>query len=120
MKKIAAALAVGFAASLTIGARAAVGQAAPAATDGAALYKQYCRTCHGATGTPPQRMVTLYPKLRALSDSALVAGLSVDAIVTVLTKGQGDMKPFAGKLTADQMTAVARYVKTLPGAAHQP
>jgi mono/diheme cytochrome c family protein len=65
-------------------------------------------------------MVGLYPKLKTLSDSALMAGLSVDAIVDLLKKGQGDMKPLGDKLSAAQMTAVAQYVKTLPSAAHKP
>jgi hypothetical protein len=30
------------------------------------------------------------------------------------------MKPLGGKLTADQMTAVAQYVKGIPAAAHKP
>jgi mono/diheme cytochrome c family protein len=109
-------LAVGIALSLTIGSRMAAAQA----PDGQAVYRQHCKTCHGATGTPTARMVGLYPKLKTLSDSALMAGLSVDAIVSLIRKGEGDMKPLADKLTADQMTAVAQYVKTLPSAAHKP
>ena len=115
MRPVMAVLAVGIAFSLTIGTRAAAAQA----PDGAALYRQHCRTCHGATGTPSQRMVGLYPKLKTLSDSALMASLSIDSIVNVVRKGRGDMKPLADKMTADQMTAVANYVKTLPSA-HKP
>ena len=117
MKPVTLVLGLGIALSLTLGARTV---AAQAADDGAAVYRQHCRTCHGATGTPTQRMVGLYPKLKTLSDSALMAGLTVEAIVNVIQKGQGDMKPLASKLTADQMTAVAQYVKTLPAAAHKP
>ena len=110
-----AVLAVGIALSLTIGSRTAAAQA----PDGQAVYRQFCKTCHGVTGTPAARMLGLYPKLKTLSDSTLMAGLSIDAIVSVIRKGQGDMKPLADKLTADQMTAVAHYVKTLPSA-HTP
>jgi mono/diheme cytochrome c family protein len=117
MKSVITVLGIGIAVSLTIGTRAA---AAQAADDGATLYRQHCRTCHGAAGTPTARMVGLYPKLKTLSDSALMAGLSVEAIVNVIKKGQGDMKPLGDKLTADQMTAVAQFVKTLPSAAHKP
>lgn len=116
MKPVMAALGIGVALALTVSARPVAAQAA----DGAGLYRQHCRTCHGATGTPTARMVGLYPKLKTLSDSALIAGLSIDAIVNVIKKGQGDMKPLGDKLTADQITAVAQYVKTLPGAAHKP
>lgn len=117
MKRAVTALGIGIALTFTIGTRAA---AAQAADDGATVYRQHCRTCHGATGTPSPRMVGLYPKLKTLSDSALMAGLSVDAIVNVIKKGQGDMKPLGDKLTAAQITAVAQYVKTLPSGAHTP
>jgi mono/diheme cytochrome c family protein len=116
MRSSLAGLAVGIALSLTIGARVAAAQA----PDGQAVYRQHCKTCHGGTGTPTARMVGLYPKLKTLSDSALMAGLSIDSIVNLVRKGRGDMKPLADKVTADQMTAVAQYVKTLPGAAHKP
>jgi mono/diheme cytochrome c family protein len=118
MKRVAAVVAVGIALSLTIGTRTAAAQAA----DGEALYRQHCRTCHGARGTPTQRMVGLYPNLKTLADSALLAGISVDSIVALLKKGQGkDMKSFSDKLTPDQMAAVARFVKTLAsGSTHSP
>jgi mono/diheme cytochrome c family protein len=115
MNRVAAVLVVGFALSLTIGTRTAAAQAA----DGQAVYVKHCKTCHGATGAPTARMVGLYPKLKSLADSGLMAGLSIDSIVNLIRKGQGDMKPLADKLTADQITAVANYVKTLPGA-HPP
>jgi mono/diheme cytochrome c family protein len=112
MNRVAAVFAVSIALSLTIGTRVAAAQA----PDGQAVYRQHCKTCHGGTGTPTARMVGLYPKLKTLADSALMAGLSIDSIVSLVRKGRGDMKPLADKLTADQMTAVAHYVKTLPGA----
>jgi high-affinity iron transporter len=114
MKPVIAALGIGIAFALTVGTRPAAAQAA----DGAALYKQNCRTCHGATGAPSQRMAGLYPALKSFADSTTLAGISVDSIVTILKKGQGkDMKSFADKMTPDQMAAIARYVKTL---AHGP
>jgi mono/diheme cytochrome c family protein len=115
MKRLAVLMALGLGASLTLGARAAAAQT----PDGATVYRQHCRTCHGPTGKPAARMASLYPKLPNLTDSTLMAGLTVDGIVNVLKKGQGDMKPFAEKLSAAEMTAVAEYVKTLPGA-HAP
>lgn len=81
--------------------------------DGAALYKQNCRSCHGAQGVPTPRMATLYPKLKSLADSAYLASLSTDSIVVVTRDGIGDMKPYKDKLSADQIAAVARFVKTL-------
>jgi mono/diheme cytochrome c family protein len=81
--------------------------------DGAALYKQHCRTCHGAQGVPSARMLTLYPKLQSLADSAYLATLSVDSVAAVTRSGVGDMKPYAEKLSAAEIEAVARYVMTL-------
>jgi high-affinity iron transporter len=117
MKPVIAVLGVGIALSLTIGTRTAAAQAA----DGAALYRQHCRTCHGATGAPSQRMVGLYPALKSFADSTTLASISADSVVSILKKGQGkDMKSFTGKLTPDQMTAVAQYVKTLAHPSHSP
>lgn len=88
--------------------------AAQAPDEGEALYRQHCRKCHGARGTPTERMLGLYPTLKSLSDSAFQARVSADSIVTVLARGSGeDMKPFGDKMTREQMTAVANYVRTL-------
>lgn len=116
MKRVTAVLTVGMVVSLALGTRVAVAQT----PDGAAIYRQHCRTCHGGTGNPSQRMLGLYPKLKALTDSTRMAGLSVDSIVVLVRKGAGDMKPFAEKLSPAEMTAVAQYVRTLPSAAHKP
>lgn len=110
MKRLAVVLALGAAVSLTLGARAAAAQT----PDGATVYRQHCRTCHGSTGKPASRMVSLYPKLKTLADSALMATLTTDSIVNLLKTGRGDMKAFADKLSPAEMTAVAEYVKTLP------
>jgi mono/diheme cytochrome c family protein len=115
MKRFAVVIALGAAASLTLGARGAAAQT----SDGATVYRQHCRTCHGATGTPTARMLGLYPKLKTLSDSTLMASLTVDSIVNLVKAGRGDMKPFAEKLSAAEIRAVAEYVRTLPSA-HKP
>lgn len=81
--------------------------------DGAVLYRQQCRSCHGARGVPPARIVTLYPTLKTLADSARQAQLTADSIVAVLRHGKGkDMKPFADRLSPAEMAAVAKFVKT--------
>ena len=123
MKRLVCTLATVFAVALTVGTSVAAAQAAPAQEpDGAALYRQHCRTCHGMKGVPTQRMVGLYPELKTLADSAFQAGLSVDSITAVMRRGAGrDMKSFTEKLTPEEMAAVARFVKTLaasPGGAH--
>ena len=113
MKPVIVVLGVGFVLSLTLGVRSAAAQSA-ASDEGATLYRQNCRTCHGATGAPTQRMVGLYPALKSFADSTTLAHISTDSIVAILKNGMGkDMKSFKDKLTPDQMAAVARYVKTL-------
>ena len=93
---------------------AAQAPAASSEPDGAALYRQNCKSCHGAKGVPPKSMLTIYPTLKTLADSAEQAHLTEQAIVGVLQHGKGkDMKPFTGKLSAAEMTAVAKFVKTL-------
>jgi len=84
--------------------------------DGAALYKRNCRSCHGSEGVPSARMVSLYPNLKSLADSAYLATMSVDSIVAITRTGVGDMKPYADKLSPDEMQAIAQYVKSLAGA----
>lgn len=86
------------------------------ATDGRALYMMHCRTCHGLVGKPTDFGRRTFPRIPTLSDSAFIAGRSPDSIVAVLTHGAGDgkdMASFKGRLTHDQMVAVARYVHTL-------
>ena len=86
------------------------------ATDGRALYMVHCRTCHGLVGKPTDFGRRTFPRIPTLSDSAFIAGRSQDSIVAVLTRGAGDgkdMASFKGRLTHDQMVAVARYVHTL-------
>ncbi|MGH7520755.1 MAG: c-type cytochrome [Gemmatimonadales bacterium] len=107
-----------FGAALLLSSAAPVAAAQePAAApepDGAALYRQQCRSCHGARGVPPARMVTLYPALKTLADSSLQAHLTTDSIVAVLRHGKGkDMKSFTDKLSPAEMLAVARFVKSL-------
>ncbi len=102
---------------------AAAGQqsAASGEPDGAALYRQNCRSCHGARGVPPARMVTLYPTLKTLADSTEQARLTEASIVAVLQHGKGkDMKPFADKLTPAEIAAVAKFVKTFASPAAGP
>lgn len=106
-------LAVGIAVSLALGAQAAAAQGVNADS----LYKKHCKSCHGATGTPSARMVGMYPDLKAL-DATTLKGVTAEAIVGILEKGKGkDMKSFTGKLSADEMKAMAEYVlKTFGGA----
>ena len=98
--------------AISLGVSSAAAQAAPE-PDGAALYRQACRSCHGARGVAPARMIAIYPTLKTLADSGALARLSTDSIVAVLRHGKGkDMKPFADRLSPAEMLAVAKFVKT--------
>jgi high-affinity iron transporter len=97
---------------LALGLSPALAAQAP---DGQALYREHCRTCHGATGKPTQRALGQYPKIPSLADSAFLQSRSDDSIVAVLRHGVGkDMKSFKDKLTPGEIAAVAQYVRTLP------
>jgi cytochrome c oxidase cbb3-type subunit III len=105
-------------AALVAGAILALGWSASSAAaqepDGAALYRQNCRSCHGGTGVPPARMITLYPTLKTLADSAFLRGRSVDSIAAVIRRGAGkEMKPFADRLSPAEIRAIATFVKAL-------
>jgi mono/diheme cytochrome c family protein len=104
--------------ALVAGAILAVGwgttRAAAQEPDGAALYRQNCRSCHGGTGVPPARMLALYPSLKTLADSAFLRARSADSIAAVIRRGAGrDMKPFADRLSNQEILAIAKFVKTL-------
>jgi mono/diheme cytochrome c family protein len=99
---------------LPIAAGAQTAAAGATEPDGAALYRQNCRSCHGVKGVPPARMLTLYPTLKTLADSTEQAHLTEASIVTVLQHGKGkDMKAFADRLSPAEMAAVAKFVKSL-------
>ena len=82
--------------------------------EGLGLYQKQCRACHGVDGVPPPAMMKSMKRLRSLADPAFMASISVDSMVAVLSKGKGQMKPYAGKLSDDQLRAVAQYVRSLP------
>jgi mono/diheme cytochrome c family protein len=97
---------------------AASGRAAAQAPDGKALYDENCKKCHGAVGRPPKTMKDKYPKIYAF-DAKFVAERSDDSVVKVLTKGKNeDMKSFKDKMKADEMMAVAKYVRELGSKSH--
>ncbi len=92
--------------------RAAAQVAAP---DGAALYGQNCRLCHGLKGAAPQPMIAAFPTLpRSLADTAFLRVRSVDSIVAVIRHGAGrGMPSFLHRLAPEEIVAIARFVKSL-------
>jgi len=76
------------------------------AADGAAIYKAKCAGCHGADGSKTIAAMGVKPL-----NTPEVKGKSDAQLVTVITKGQGKMKPQA--VSEEDAKAVAGFVKTL-------
>jgi cytochrome c6 len=93
MKRILMAVA---AASLATGALAA---------DGAAIYASKCAACHGKDGKG-----TAVGQKMGAKDLATVKGGEAE-IVAVVSDGKGKMTAFKNKLSAEEIQAVAKYVK---------
>jgi mono/diheme cytochrome c family protein len=84
---------------------------AMAQDDGAATYKSKCQKCHGTDGMSH----TFDGKMSGavnLTDPKIVQTPDAD-LITVVTNGKKHMPAFEKKLTADQITAVVAYVRTL-------
>lgn len=101
-KRFMAALVVLGLLTLTLGAFAA--------DIGADLYKAKCQSCHGADGTPSAMAVKMGAK--PVKDPA-VAKKTDKEFIAATTNGQGKMPAYKGKLTDDQIKAVATYMKGL-------
>ena len=81
--------------------------------DAKALYDANCMQCHGVRGVPPKSMKAAFPKV-ATFDAAFIASRTDDSIVKVITRGKNDVMPsFRSKLTQQQMTTIAKYVRGL-------
>ena len=76
---------------------------------GADDYKAKCVMCHGADG---KGQMAKKMGSHDLTDPA-VQTMSEADIAGVISSGKGKMTGFKGKLSDDQIKAVAAYVKTL-------
>jgi len=76
---------------------------ADATPDGAAIYKSKCAMCHGANGEGKASMKTVqFP-----------ASLTEAEIAKITDAGKGKMPAYKGKLSPDEISQVAKHVKTL-------
>lgn len=75
--------------------------------DAAALYKTHCQLCHGANGTSPM-------KNASFSDGQWLHGSSLAEVQTTIKNGvKGTvMMGFAAKLSAAEVEALARHVRS--------
>ncbi len=78
------------------------------AADGAATFKAKCAGCHGADGSKAMPAMGVKPL-----NTPATTGKTVDQLTTIISKGQGKMPAFAGKLSDDEIKAAATFVKSL-------
>lgn len=77
------------------------------AAAGKAVYDKSCKSCHGATGTPPAGMA----KAMGIKDFTTTP-YDDAAIKTAVSAGKGKMKPVAG-VTGPSLDNVSAYVQGL-------
>jgi mono/diheme cytochrome c family protein len=78
------------------------------AADGAAIFKSKCAGCHGADGSKVIAAMGVKPV-----NTPEVKKMGESGVSNIVTKGQGRMPAFSGKLSADEISAVSKYVLTL-------
>jgi cytochrome c6 len=79
--------------------------------DGGADFKAKCAMCHGADGKGDTAMGKTL-KLRDLG-SADVQSQSDADLTKIITDGKGKMPKYEGKLTADQISDIVKFIRTL-------
>jgi cytochrome c6 len=82
-----------------------------AQTDGAALYKAKCASCHGADGSGGTAMGKTL-KLRDLA-SADVQKQTDAELTTIITDGKNKMPAYKGKLTDDQIKQLVGIIRDM-------
>ena len=80
-----------------------------AAEDGKALYESKCAMCHGKDGVAKP----MAKGSANLNDAAWQKANDAAAIVKLVTEGKNKMPAFKEKLKAEQVQAIADYIKTL-------
>jgi mono/diheme cytochrome c family protein len=77
--------------------------------DGKALFDSKCAMCHGKDGVAKP----MAKGSANFNDAAWQKATTVEAVEKIATDGKGKMKGYAGKLTPEEIKAVASHVKTL-------
>jgi mono/diheme cytochrome c family protein len=81
------------------------------ASDGAALYKAKCATCHGpdgSGGTPMGKSL----KVRDLRSDAVQKQTDIE-LTKVISGGKGKMPPYGKQLSNADIAAIIAYIRTL-------
>lgn len=98
---------------VAFGALVSQAVAAPPAVSAAQaqeLYRTTCQKCHGPEGNAPQKGEGL-----SFADGEWNHGADLRSIVAVITNGvpETGMRPFKDKLSAAEIQALAKYVRSL-------
>ncbi len=72
--------------------------------DGALLYKQYCKACHGKTAERDNKKIP----------SLVTSSLSNTEKVTVIQAGRNNMPAFGEILAESQIQAILDFVASIP------
>lgn len=90
-------------------------QAVPSfAADAASNYKKICAACHGADRKGKPAMAKLYkvaPAAMDLTGKDVLSKSDAD-LAAIISDGKGKMPPNKGKLTPEEIAALAAYLKT--------
>jgi cytochrome c6 len=86
------------------------------AVDDAGIFKSKCSSCHGEDGKAHTKMGAK-EKIPDMTSDKVQAGITDDKIKDAITNGIPDskMKGFSGKLTPEEIDALAKYVRTFKG-----
>ncbi len=99
-----------------VGVLTIVGSAtAVAQVDAAATYAQKCAMCHGAAGAGDgAAAAALNPKPPDFTAAEFQKTRTDEALVAVITDGKSPMMPsYKSQLSADEITALVAYLRTL-------
>lgn len=81
--------------------------------DGKAVYLKNCKQCHGVLGEPTKTAKAKYDKIPSFQDPEFFKKHTHDEMIDAITKGKGEMKGFAEKLSKEEIPAVLEYIHTL-------
>jgi mono/diheme cytochrome c family protein len=90
-----------------------IASSAGSAADGAAIFKAHCAKCHGDAGKS-DTAIGKSMKVPALAGDAKIAAMSAPEIAGVI-KGNAKHPAAIKSLSADDVNAVAAFVKDLAG-----
>ena len=81
------------------------------ASDGAAIYKAKCATCHGPDGSG-QTAVGKSMKLRDLRSAEVQKQTDVE-LTKIIAGGKGKMQPYGKQLSTADIEALIAFIRTI-------